>query len=95
MSQSEVERFARDLETNAALRTEIANDGRLASIVAVATRHGYRFTVDEAADFARASGKELSDADLAGAAGGSAGGGGMFSPDPYTPPWPSVVPKVG
>ena len=92
MSQSEVERFARDLGTSASLRAEIAKDERLASVVAIAVRHGYSFTIEEAADFARAmakaSGKELSDAALDRASGGNSG---VFSSDPYTPPPPSVI----
>ena len=93
MSQSEVERFARDLGTSASLRAEIAKDERLASVVAIAVRHGYSFTIEEAADFARAmakaSGKELSDAALDRASGGNAGG--ILSSDPYTPPPPWVI----
>ena len=44
MSQSETERFARDLRTNAALRAEIEKDGGLESTVAAAARHGYSVT---------------------------------------------------
>jgi hypothetical protein len=53
MSKSEIERFAKDLKTNPAL---------LADIVALAARHGYRFTADDA--------KTLSDGALDGMAGG-------------------------
>jgi hypothetical protein len=53
MSKSEVERFAKDLKTKPAL---------LADIVAVAERHGYRFSADDA--------KALSDAQLDAASGG-------------------------
>jgi len=53
MSESEVERFAKDLTTKPAL---------LADIVAVAERHGYRFSADDA--------KALSDAQLDAVSGG-------------------------
>ena len=53
MSKSEVERFAKDLKTKPAL---------LADIVAVAERHGYRFSADDA--------KALSDAQLDAVSGG-------------------------
>jgi hypothetical protein len=53
MSKSEVERFAKDLKTKPAL---------LADIVAVAVRHGYRFSADDA--------KALSDAQLDAVSGG-------------------------
>jgi predicted ribosomally synthesized peptide with nif11-like leader len=75
MSQSETERFARDLGTNATLRAEIEKDGRIESTVAAAARHGYSFTREEAMAFlqakAKAAGKALSDADLATASGGA------------------------
>jgi predicted ribosomally synthesized peptide with nif11-like leader len=97
MSRSEIERFVRDLPTNAALGAEIAKDERLESVVAVAARHGYRFTVEQAADFTRTMAKaasgELSDAALDRASGGNAGG--ILSSDPYTPPPPWVIaPKL-
>ena len=53
MSKCEVERFAKDLKTKPAL---------LADIVAVAERHGYRFSADDA--------KALSDAQLDAVSGG-------------------------
>ena len=53
MSKSEVERFAKDLKTNPAL---------LADVVALAQRHGYRFSADDA--------KALSDAQLETVSGG-------------------------
>jgi hypothetical protein len=53
MSKSEVERFAKDLKTKPAL---------LADIVAVAERHGHRFSADDA--------KALSDAQLDAVSGG-------------------------
>jgi hypothetical protein len=85
MSQSETERFARDLPTNAALRAEIEKDGGLESTVAAAARHGYSVTREEAAAFlqtrAKAAGKELSDADLA-TASGSGSGVRYSEPDP-------------
>jgi hypothetical protein len=53
VSKSEVERFAKDLKTKPAL---------LADIVAVAERHGYHFSADDA--------KALSDAQLDAVSGG-------------------------
>ena len=53
MSKSEVERFAKDLKTKPAL---------LADVAAVAERHGYRFSADDA--------KALSDAQLDAVSGG-------------------------
>jgi hypothetical protein len=53
MSKSEVERFARDLKSKPAL---------LADVVALAQRHGYRFSADDA--------KALSDAQLDTVSGG-------------------------
>ena len=53
MSKSEVERFARDLAIKPAL---------LAEVVAIATRHGYAITVEDA--------KSLSDSQLETLAGG-------------------------
>ena len=53
MSKSEVERFAKDLKAKPAL---------LADIVAVAERHGHRFSADDA--------KALSDAQLDAVSGG-------------------------
>jgi len=81
MSISEVRRFATDLRSNAALRTEAEKDqlGKshatpLARCVAFAETKGYSFTVDEAKQGMKAraanKGKELSDAELDGIAAG-------------------------
>jgi Nif11 domain len=81
MSLQELERFAADLKSNAALRaeaekaqTEEADGALLARAVSFAVRKGYRFTVDEAKAHtkarARAVGKELGDAELDGPSGG-------------------------
>jgi hypothetical protein len=81
MSLHEIERFAADLRSDAALRAEAEkvqteeSDGTLlATAVSFAARKGYRFSVDEAKTFtrarARAVGKELGDAELDGLAGG-------------------------
>jgi predicted ribosomally synthesized peptide with nif11-like leader len=74
MSQSEVERFAKDLQANAALQ-EAANEHKaLAATVSFAVNKGYGFTVEEAKAHlrsqAKADGKELSDAELDAVAGG-------------------------
>ena len=82
MSISEVERFAADLKSNDALRaeaekhaTEKQHETPLASAVAFAGSKGYAFTSDHAKAHikakAKAAGKELTDAELDGVAGGS------------------------
>jgi hypothetical protein len=81
VSLSEIERFAADLKSNGALRAEAekaqadkSHEATLARAVAFAASKGYAFTVDEAKAHAKAtaktSGKELSDAELDGVAGG-------------------------
>src|SRR5437868_7830149 len=70
MSQSEVERFARDLKSDGTLMSDLAGspDKSLAAAVSVGARRGYSFTLDDAKAFvaarAKASGKELSENDL-------------------------------
>jgi len=82
MSQSEIERFAADLKSNAALRAEAekaqADKSHATPIdraVAFAAGKGYAFTVDEAKEQvkanAKAAGKHLTDAELDGIAAGS------------------------
>ena len=78
MSQSEVERFAKDLQANPALQEEAKKHAgsALAQAVGFAATKGYKFTLEDAKVYvksrAKAAGKELSDADLDGvAAGGS------------------------
>jgi hypothetical protein len=81
MSVHEIERFAADLKSDAALRAEAekvqseeADGTLLAKAVAFAARKGYRVTVDEAKAHtkarARAVGRELGDAELDGLSGG-------------------------
>ena len=81
MSISEVERFAADLQSNAALMAEAEkhaaekqHETPLAGAVAFAASKGYAFTADEAKEHAKAkakaAGKELTDAELDGIAGG-------------------------
>jgi hypothetical protein len=80
MSRSEVERFAADLKSNAALRAEAEKNEaaqqhvpRLARATAFAASKGYKFTVDHAKEHvkAKAAGRELTDAELDGVAGAS------------------------
>lgn len=67
MSQSEVKRFADDLNKDWALRADAekyeanANQDKtpLARAVTFAAHKGYRFTLDEAKDYAKAKGAEL------------------------------------
>jgi hypothetical protein len=81
MSLQEIERFAADLRSDAALRAEAeqaqgegADGALLTSAVSFAARKGYRFSVDEAKAHlrarARAVGQDLDDADLDGVRGG-------------------------
>jgi hypothetical protein len=76
MSQAEVQRFAADLQSNASLRQEIGKitTDPLESVVSLAQRQGYSFTVDEARGHieakASAGGKSMSDTDLDGVTGG-------------------------
>ena len=82
MSIAEIERFAADLKSNAALKAEAektqadkSHATPLDRAVAFAATKGYAFTADEmkahAQAKAKASGKELTDAELDGVAGGS------------------------
>jgi hypothetical protein len=82
MSRSEVERFAADLKSNAALRAEAekaqadkSHATRLARAIAFAASKGYKFTLDEAKEHAKAkakaAGRDLTDAELDGVAGGA------------------------
>jgi hypothetical protein len=81
MSLSECERFAADLESDAALRAEAAkalaetsDEGPLVRVLALASSKGYDVTIEEAREHlnakAAAAGKVLSDADLDRMAGG-------------------------
>jgi hypothetical protein len=84
MSQSEVERFTADLKSNAALRA-LAEKAQaykshatpLARATAFANSEGYKFSLDHAREAvkakAKAAGKELTDAELDGVAGGATG----------------------
>jgi len=82
MSTAEIERFAGDLNSNAALRAEAekaqadkSHANPMALAVAFAASKGYAFTVDEMTAFAKATvkaaGRELADAELAGVAAGA------------------------
>ena len=82
MSIAEIERFAADLKSNAALRAEAEkhaaekqHETPLAGAVAFAASKGYAFTADHAKEHikakAKAAGKELSDAELDKVAGGT------------------------
>jgi len=81
MSLQEIERFAADLRSNAALRAEAEQtqadepDGALlATAVSFAARKGYCFSIDEAKAHTRARakavGQDLDDAELDGVRGG-------------------------
>ena len=70
MSLTEVERFAEDLKTNPTLLAGVKRGARLSvpEAVKIGTRHGYRFSVEDAKAFikarAMAAGRPLSDAQL-------------------------------
>ena len=72
MSIAEIERFAADLQSNEALRAEA--EKAQTSVVAFAESKGYAFTTDEVKEHvkarAKAAGKELTNAELDGVAGG-------------------------
>jgi hypothetical protein len=81
MSTAEIQRFAADMNSNAALRAEAekaqadrSHDTPLAAAVAFAVSKGYRFTVGDVKDHVRAAAKkagtDLSDAELDGVAAG-------------------------
>jgi hypothetical protein len=81
MSLSEIERFAADLKSNAALRAEaekaqadMSDATPLHRAAAFAASKGYGFTADELKEqvkaTAKAAGKQLTDAELDGVAGG-------------------------
>jgi hypothetical protein len=81
MSIAEIERFAADLKSNEALRAEAekaqadkSHATPIARAQAFAAGKGYAFTVDEAKEHANASataaGRELTDVELDGLAGG-------------------------
>lgn len=86
MSVAEIERFAADLKSNEALCAQ-AEDAQVGNshatpidrVVAFATSKGYAFTTEEAKEhakaMAKAAGKEITDAEL----GGVAGGNGSYS----------------
>lgn len=73
MSIAEIERFAADLKSNEALRAEA--EKAQTPLVTFAASKGYAFTADEVKEHAKArakaAGKELTDAELDGVAGGS------------------------
>ena len=79
MSTIEIQRFAADVKSNAALRAEAekayAQGSQAAPVdgmVAFAAAKGYSFTADELKAHAKAAGRDLADADLDGVAGGQA-----------------------
>lgn len=82
MSIAEIERFAADTKSNETLRGEAmkAHDDKshatpVASVVAFAATKGYSFTVVELKEHAKATakaaGREITDAELDGVAGGA------------------------
>jgi predicted ribosomally synthesized peptide with nif11-like leader len=85
MSIAEIQRFAADVNSNAALHAEAekiyAQASQVAPMVAFATAKGYGFTVGELKEQAKvkatAAGGKVSDAKLDGVSGGRAMFGGF------------------
>ena len=81
MSIAEIQRFAADVSSNAALRGEIEAFGQgskaepLDGLTAFAAAKGYSFTADELQEQAKAkaAGKSLTDTELNGVSGGTDG----------------------
>ena len=73
MSQADIDRFTRDLQSNEALRDEVRGGASgVASIVEIAKRHGYDVTVDEVKSHIRGrASQDLSDQQLEALAGGA------------------------
>ena len=97
MSTTEIQRFAADVKSNAALRAEAekayALDPQAAPVdglAAFAAAKGYSFTSDELNAHAKVDDKAVTDAELDGVAGGrnTFGGfasifGSLFGKDPF------------
>jgi len=88
MSIAEIQRFAADVSSNAALRAEVEEAYAQASqatpadgVTAFAAAKGYVFTASELREHttakAEAASKQVSDAELDGVSGGFLGGGGF------------------
>lgn len=81
MSISEIQRFAADVNSNAALRAEAekayAQAAPVDGMVAFAAAKGYGFTSNELQSHAKSGGKAVSDAELDGVSGGRATFGGF------------------
>jgi hypothetical protein len=99
MSRSEVERFAADLKSNAALRSEAEKNEAahghmppLSRATAFAASKGYSFTVGHAREHvkatAKASGKQLTDAELDGVVGA---GNCIINPEQFPGPPPGTA----
>ena len=81
MSAEAVRRFWKDVDAVPALRDSVealfsggeAPQASAASIVEVAAKHGYEFTVDELKQHVAANAAELSDAELEAVSGGVGG----------------------
>jgi predicted ribosomally synthesized peptide with nif11-like leader len=73
MSQADIERFTRDLQSNEQLRNEVKSGASgLASIVDIAKRHGYDVTIDEVRAHMRGQvPQNLTDEQLEALAGGA------------------------
>jgi predicted ribosomally synthesized peptide with nif11-like leader len=81
MSIAEAERFVGDLAKNPQLLAQVKPEATgLASVVALAKKHGYNFSLDEAKKYVQSkSPRELTDKQLDAIAGGKHHGGGGSS----------------
>lgn len=71
MSQSEIERFAKDVKTNASLQGEVKKvGGDQQALVNLAKKNGYDFTLDDLKKYGDKKKGELSQEDLDKVAGG-------------------------
>jgi predicted ribosomally synthesized peptide with nif11-like leader len=73
MSQAELQRFAADLQSDAALRQELdgITSDPLHAVVGIAQRHGYSFTLEEAESVIAAKARApMSDTELDRVTGG-------------------------
>ena len=106
MSRAEIERFTADLKSNEALRAEAEkhpaerhHETSIARAVSFARSKGYDFTAEEVKERikgqAKAAGKEVTDAELDGVAGGGARGidegfnKNAYARDPVSPTDPT------
>jgi predicted ribosomally synthesized peptide with nif11-like leader len=70
VSQTDIKRFADDVRKDTKLQSELVGKSGLPAIVDVASRHGYKFSVEEVQAFTKDQAAQLSEMELEGVAGG-------------------------